>query len=196
MFQLPTTNHASVAWYLIPNNSCQPTLTPCFKTGNQQPCCPSKDNRGWRYFIAVLGCFTLFMFVCRFFLFDLLESPKFLLSQNRQSEAIEVVQRIARYNGAKTWLDERTLQQLASEDSAVPGLSGPNVKQRPLGRFSFQKVLSLFNGWQMATTTVLLWVIWLTYVHFPLVPVYIRLTLFCLVLDGHIRFSTPSYLNT
>jgi hypothetical protein len=99
------------------------------------------------------------MFVCRFFLFHLLESPKFLLSRNRQSEAIEVVQRIARYNGAKTWLDEKTLQQLAGEDSVVPGLSMP---RKGMGKFSVEKVGALFDGWKLGITTVLIWIIWLT----------------------------------
>jgi sugar transport protein len=131
---------------------------------NQQPCCMSSENRGWRYLIAILGLFTLFMFVCRFFLFNLLESPKFLLSRNKSSEAIEVVQRIARYNGTRTWLDEKTLQQLASEDSAVPGLRMTDVTRRTFSKFSLSRVQALFNGWKLGVTTVLLWTIWATYV--------------------------------
>ena len=46
---------------------------------------------GWRYFNIVMGATTFFMFVCRFFLFHLFESPKFLLSRGRQSEAVAVV---------------------------------------------------------------------------------------------------------
>ncbi|KAF2670478.1 MFS general substrate transporter [Microthyrium microscopicum] len=149
---------AIIAWYFIPRYSCAANLSPCFATGGQQPCCESKDNRGWRYFIAVLGLFTLFMFVCRFFLFNLLESPKYLLSRNRQSEAIEVVQRIARYNGGKTWLDEKTLHQLAGEDSALPGLN----MSKKTGKFSVDKVGALFDGWKLGITTALIWVIWLT----------------------------------
>jgi hypothetical protein len=133
-------------------------------TGGQTPCCLSKDNRGWRYLIAILGLFTLFMFVCRFFLFHLLESPKFLLSRNKQSEAIEVVQRIARYNGTRTWLDEKTLQQLAGEDAAVPGLRMTDVTKRTFSKFSLNRVRALFNGWKLGITTALLWTIWLTYV--------------------------------
>jgi hypothetical protein len=130
-------------------------------TQGQQPCCKSEDNRGWRYFIATLGVITLFMFACRFFVFKLMESPKFLLSRNRQSEAIEVVQYIARYNNTKTWLNEKTLDQLAGEDEVVPGLVMGNSGTLPT-KFPLDKVRALFNGWRLGTTTALLWIIWLT----------------------------------
>ena len=111
--------------------------------------------------IAILGFLTLFMFVCRFFLFNLLESPKYLLSRNKQSEAIDVVQRVARYNGNRTWLDEKTLQELAGEDAAVPGLRMTDVTKRTLSKFSMNKVRALFSGWKLGVTTALLWVIWM-----------------------------------
>jgi len=82
--------------------------------------------------------------------------------QTQQSEAIQVVQRIARYNGTNTWLDERTLQQLAGEDAAVPGLRMTDVTKRTFSKFSLNRVSALFNGWQLGVTTSLLWVIWLT----------------------------------
>jgi MFS family permease len=85
-------NSSIVAWYFIPRYSCEVNLSPCSSTGGQQPCCDPSNNRGWRYFIAVLGLFTLLMFVCRVVLFKLLESPKFLLSRNRQREAIGMLQ--------------------------------------------------------------------------------------------------------
>lgn len=151
-----------VAWYVIPGNSCAEGLLPCSMTSGAEPCCLSKDNRGWRYLIATLGTFTLFMFVCRFFLFNILESPKFLLSRNKQSEAIEVVQRMARYNGTRTWLDENTLQQLAGEDAAVPGLRMSALTKKRYSRFTVSRVRALFDGWRLGITTSLLWVIWLT----------------------------------
>jgi len=152
---------ATVAWYLIPKYSCDENLIPCSLT-SEKPCCESKDNRGWRYFIAVLGLFTMFMFVCRFYLFKLLESPKFLLSRNKKSEAIEVVRRVAHYNGTKTWLDEHTMHQLAGEDSALPGLRMSDLTKKQLNKYSVNKVQALFGTWKLGFTTILLWIIWLT----------------------------------
>ena len=43
------------------------------------------DNvQGWRAFILAIGLVTLAMFIVRCFVFDLYESPKFLLSRGRQ----------------------------------------------------------------------------------------------------------------
>jgi hypothetical protein len=84
-----------VAWAFIPNFSCTPGA-PCTKA----------DNWGWRYLILTLGAITFAMFVCRFFLFHLYESPKFLLSRGRQAEAVATVYGIAHYNNTTTWLTE------------------------------------------------------------------------------------------
>ncbi len=53
-------------------------------------------NKGWRYLNIVTGAIIFLMFVCRFFLFHLFESPKFLLSRGRQSEAVATVHGIGR----------------------------------------------------------------------------------------------------
>jgi hypothetical protein len=54
-----------VAWGFIPNYSCTDPKN-----------CKRADNMGWRYFILTLGALTFAMFICRFFLFHLYESPK------------------------------------------------------------------------------------------------------------------------
>jgi hypothetical protein len=59
---------------------------------------------GWRYLVLTLGALTLVMFICRFFLFHLFESPMFLLSRGRQAEAVAVVHGIAYHNKSQTWL--------------------------------------------------------------------------------------------
>jgi Sugar (and other) transporter len=152
----------SVAWYFLPENSCEVNLQPCLKTADEAPCCNSADNRGWRYFIAALGLFTIFMFICRFFLFQILESPKFLLSRNKHSEAVQVVQRVAHYNGTRTWLDEATLEHLAGEDSSIPGLTLSRVGKKNLEQYSISRVHALFSTWKVGIATLMLWTIWLT----------------------------------
>lgn len=53
---------------------------------------------GWRYLVIVLGAVTLFIFFIRFFIFTFHESPKFLLSQGKEAEVIEVLHKIAKFN--------------------------------------------------------------------------------------------------
>ncbi|KAK5029527.1 hypothetical protein LTS07_005989 [Exophiala sideris] len=55
---------------------------------------------GWRYEVIVIGLMTLAVFFLRFFVFKFHESPKFLLGKGRYQEAIDVLHRIAKYNGA------------------------------------------------------------------------------------------------
>jgi hypothetical protein len=153
-----------MAWALIPPFSCDTALAACSLTEGVQPCCESRNNRGWRYFIAALGALTLLMFSCRFFLFRLYESPKFLLSQGREVGAVSVVQSVSHHNGTKTWLTLEVLEELAGEDldDGRPKLSVLEINKRNLSKFSLQKVESLFINWKLGTTTILLWFIWAT----------------------------------
>ena len=58
----------------------------------------------------------LFCFVLRFFVFHLYESPKYLMGRGRDAEAVEVIHKIAAYNGRTSSL---TLEML--EDSGAVG---------------------------------------------------------------------------
>ena len=70
---------------------------------------------GWRVFMATIGALTLVMFALRFWGFNMLESPKFLLSCGRDHEAVEVVQAVAWRNGGRTWLTEEVLEAVAGD---------------------------------------------------------------------------------
>lgn len=73
----------------------------------------SADKTGWRRFIKTIGILTFIMFVIRFFVFRLFESPKYLLSRGRQSEAVAVIHGLAHRNGTKTWLTAEILDAVA-----------------------------------------------------------------------------------
>jgi len=146
-----------IAWAVIPIASCKQDIKTCPQPDGV-PCCASKDNRGWRYFIAILGILTLFMFVCRFCIFHLFESPKFLLSRGRQSEAVVVVRRIAAYNGQRTWLTEDILDDIGGREETE--FSAAEIAAQQVKKFSFEQLKPLFQGYRLGITTVLLWFIW------------------------------------
>ena len=107
---------------------------------------------GWRYLVLTMGAFTFFMFVCRFFLFHLFESPKFLLSKGRQAEAVASVHAIAYKNKTKTWLTEDILNEVGGQ-SALEGdtkLSTKEVIKRQLEKFSTQRIAPLFATRKLA----------------------------------------------
>nr|CBV37364.1 hexose transporter [Colletotrichum graminicola] len=139
-------------------------------------------DQGWRRFVLTIGLVTFFMFVVRFVVFRLFESPKFLLSKGRQSEAIAVVHGIASRNGAKTWLteevldavadgvtgdddDERSEQERSRRSRAGvhrrPGRTADALRER-MRAFSGERLRPLFKTRTLGLATVIVWFVWAT----------------------------------
>lgn len=84
--------------------------------------------------------------MCRFFLFHLYESPKFLLSRGRQAEAVATVHGIAYKNKRTTWLSEDILNEIGgvTEAEEKQKLSIGEIVTRNLDKFSTQRIAPLF----------------------------------------------------
>ncbi|KAK0735642.1 major facilitator superfamily domain-containing protein [Apiosordaria backusii] len=132
-------------------------------------------DEGWRYFVFTIGIITFAMFLTRFFIFDLFESPKYLLSQGRQAEAVAVVHGIAFRNGRKTWLTEDILDAVANDnhilsnpDDSIPPpsrttrLSTLTIIKSHLTAFSTTRLKPLFSHRKLTLTTILIWTTWAT----------------------------------
>jgi hypothetical protein len=63
-------------------------------------CCTVSSNMGWRYKVITIGAITFVVFVVRYLVFTFHESPKFLISQGRDQDAIDVLHRISKFNKA------------------------------------------------------------------------------------------------
>ncbi|KAL4923636.1 MFS transporter [Aspergillus undulatus] len=140
-----------LAWAFIPNFSCEDAAT-----------CTKADNWGWRYLVLSLGAITIAMWACRFFLFTFYESPKFLVSRGRQSEAVAAVQGIAHKNKTTTWLTEEVLNEICGHQEEQKSKGGTTIEiiKRSLERFSVQQVAPLFATKRLALSTVLIWFCW------------------------------------
>ncbi|KAJ4357721.1 uncharacterized protein N0V89_002297 [Didymosphaeria variabile] len=134
------------AWAFIPNFSCPAAADACTKD----------QNWGWRYLILTLGAITFVMFLCRFFLFHLFESPKYLLSRGRQREAVAVVHGIAYFNKTKTWLTEDILDTIGGSFRR----SGQHEIEYDPDREEFPRQV-LYPA-KMGLTMILLWFQWTT----------------------------------
>lgn len=121
-------------------------------------------NEGWRYFTHTLGGITFAMFLGRFVLFHLYESPKYLLSRGHQSQAVAVVHGMAYKNKTTTWLTEDILNEIGGDSTTVKSaaLSTTEIVRRKLSSFSAERIGPLFQTRQLGTTTLLLWTAWLT----------------------------------
>lgn len=124
-------------------------------------------EQGWRYFVVTIGVVTFAMFVCRFFVFYLFESPKWLLNQGRQSEAVAVIHGIAYKNNSKTWLTEEIMDLVAGEDDEtvqppVPLAAkvGSDALRAKLKGFSGDRLRPLFTPKKLGIATSLIWYCW------------------------------------
>lgn len=153
-----------IAWGFIPNYSCGSGLPACSAVAAGEACCRKEDNMGWRYLCITMGALTLAMFACRFFLFHLYESPKFLLSRGRQDEAVRTVHALAYKNKVKTWLTVDILNEIGGhpEEVGKPSLSVLEIIKRTLSKFSAERLGPLFHTKRLGFTTAILWFCWAT----------------------------------
>lgn len=135
---------SALAWGFIPNFSC-PTSGPCTKA----------NNWGWRYLVLTLGAITFAMFLSRFLLFTLYESPKFLVSRGRQREAVAAVQGIAHHNKTTTWLTEEVMNEIGGypEQETKQGLTYMEIIGRNLSKFSLDQIKPLFGTKRLGITS-------------------------------------------
>ncbi|CAA7263985.1 unnamed protein product [Cyclocybe aegerita] len=139
-----------IAWPLIANFSCSFTATTCQRS----------ENMGWRYLLFALGGLTILLWSIRFFVFDLMESPRYLVGKGKDEDAVKIIHKIAEYNGTTSTL---TVDQLASVGK-LHGESG--TKESPKGILSrtsvytFEHIKSLFRTPKIAYSTSLLIAVW------------------------------------
>lgn len=172
---------SAIAFGFIPVYSCSPNwseegaLPSCNNAGPGEECCSKADNMGWRYLLYTLGAVTLFIFILRYFVFNFKETPKFLITRGRDSEAIEVIQHMARFNQRECMLTMEAFEFLQSEHDSVASDSTGDSSRPVLGSGSKQRDKSwkekasldlakykmLFDGVQMTRLTILTW---LTYI--------------------------------
>lgn len=172
-----------IAWPFVVNYSC-PSDTPKGQ-------CGYLDNLGWRYAYWTFGAINFVMFALRF-LFRTYETPKWLLGQGRDADAVRVLHSVATRNGTTTWLTldhfQRIDAELASTQDASPAtnpspaaaaerLKG-TIRQR-LSKFQPHKLAALFATPKMAASTSLIILLWLLIglafpLYFCFIPLYLE----------------------
>ncbi|KII86743.1 hypothetical protein PLICRDRAFT_267090 [Plicaturopsis crispa FD-325 SS-3] len=149
-----------IAWPLISDFSCPTTVPP-------SPC-PKSSNMGWRYFLFTMGGLMMLLWIVRYFVFTLYESPKYLMGRGRDAEAVEVVHKVAKYNGTTSRLTLEHLEAAgclggpvgAEEAQAKMDTSAVGAVRRVLSKFSSEHVQALFATRKLAYSTSLLIVLW------------------------------------
>ena len=147
-----------VAWPLIADFSCPTGAAVCSRAANQ----------GWRYFMYCMGGIMLFLSFLRFAVFHLYESPKYLMGRGRDADAVDVVHKLAKFNGKTSSLTLEMLQDVGR--TASLGVSGaPPARMdtsargailRKLQILSTTHLKSLFATKKLAFSTSLLMLVW------------------------------------
>lgn len=163
---------SAIAFAFIPLRSCSPNFSepsplPSCRASDLapgMPCCSRADNMGWRYLLYTLGGITLLIFVLRFVVFKLYESPKCLIYNGQDASAVGVLHRIAKVNKRQCRLSLADLEALDTGndlrelDSTHPLRDG---ERKEKGVLRLDRYRMLFSNWQMTRLTIL---VWLTYV--------------------------------
>ena len=108
--------------------------------------------------MITMGLLAMIMFCCRFFLFTLYESPKYLMGRGRDEEAVRVVHEVARINGKTSSLTLADLEVFNQEGQQ--GVDANAALKRKLEKVNFTHVRALFAGPKLAWSTSLIIVIW------------------------------------
>jgi len=108
----------------------------------------------------------MLLWVIRFFVFNLYESPKYLMGRGRDEQAVEVVHKVASYNGKTSSLtleDLRGAGKLADtavDDDVTMDTSVLAAVRRNMRMFSSSHFRSLFATPKMAWSTTILIILW------------------------------------
>ncbi|KAF8443664.1 MFS general substrate transporter [Boletus edulis BED1] len=145
-----------VAWPLLSNFSCS----------GPPAACPRSSNEGWRYFLFTMGGLMMILWILRFFVFNLYESPKYLMGRGRDEAAVEMIHKVAAYNGKASSLTVEYLKSAektgnsSSEKEVKMDVSAAAAIRRKLVKFDSSHVKPLFATRKLAYSTGLLITLW------------------------------------
>ncbi|GAB1521899.1 hypothetical protein RhiTH_004998 [Rhizoctonia solani] len=154
-----------VAWAILPNFSCEATVVECKRS----------DNMGWRYYLILMGGLMIVLWILRFFVFTLHESPKYLMGRGKLREAVAVIHAIAEYNNCDATLTveqleeagtSRVLEDMKDQDGQDPlrppamDTSAWGAFRRSLKEYDSSLVKMLFATPKLAFSTSLIISVW------------------------------------
>ncbi|KAB8240846.1 FMN-dependent dehydrogenase-domain-containing protein [Aspergillus flavus] len=139
-----------------------------------------------RYTLITLGGMSLVFTLIRLLAFKLPETPRYLLSQGRDQDAVEAVNYVARQNGRPEPLTIGMLREIdtrlgttPSEDGAHARISTKDTIAENMRAFKGKHYRALFATSKLSRHTMIIWVIWLTIgigypLYFNFLPSYLE----------------------
>ncbi|CAG8307858.1 unnamed protein product [Penicillium salamii] len=150
-----------IAWVFLANFSCPTDATP--------DTCSRSQNMGWRYTLITLGGLALMFTFIRIFAFKLPETPRYLLSQGRDQDAVDAVNHVARQNGKPEPLTIGMLRDIDARlgneiegEAGVTRMSTKEIVKENMQAFRGEHYRALFATRRLGRQTLIIWLIWLT----------------------------------
>ncbi|GFG07885.1 uncharacterized MFS-type transporter PB1E7.08c [Aspergillus udagawae] len=117
-----------LAWAFMSNYSCPANKTPAT--------CSQSENMGWRYLHFTCGGLVLILSILRLFIVRMVQTPKWLIAQNRDEEVVQLLAALAeKYNRPF----DLTLEDLRKEGHVIhtekSAWSSLRISQHFLGLF-------------------------------------------------------------
>ncbi|KAL7663274.1 Major facilitator superfamily (MFS) profile domain-containing protein [[Candida] zeylanoides] len=138
-----------ITWWGMANYSCE---------GPTMALCPTSENQGWRYVYYVNGAIVLVMAFLRVFVVRLRETPKFLVVNNRDIEAVAVLQSIASKYNRKCSLTLESLEACGTIVSNENFVANMNLKS--LYRITMEHLKVIFSTRKNMRSALLLFSSW------------------------------------
>ncbi|CAM9018289.1 unnamed protein product [Wickerhamomyces anomalus] len=120
--------------------------------------CPGSENMGWRYVWIVNGGIVLVIAILRLTVIKLEETPKFLVCNQRDEEAVECLQRIAAKYNRPCSLTLEDLEACGEVTSNENFMNKPSIKTTY--KLIIKHLKSLFANRIMATSSTLIAISW------------------------------------
>ncbi|KAJ5475717.1 hypothetical protein N7539_008004 [Penicillium diatomitis] len=137
------------AWAFLPNFSCAEAAT-----------CTRANNQGWRYVWYTSGALVFVLSILRITIIRLEETPKFLVSEGRDEEAVSVLQNIASKHNRPCSLTVERLEACGPTQSRSATAGGLSKRLFSVGEVGGH-FRGLFATRRMGLSTSLVWASWL-----------------------------------
>lgn len=137
------------AWGFLPNYSCSDAAT-----------CTRANNQGWRYVWYTSGAFVFVLSILRITIIRLEETPKFLLAEGKDADAVRVLHNIAKKYNRPCSLTVERLEACGpsrERDTTAGGLSQRLISPKEVT----SHLHGLFATRKMGLSTSLVWFSWL-----------------------------------
>ncbi|KAL5001541.1 major facilitator superfamily domain-containing protein [Aspergillus recurvatus] len=149
-----------LAWAFMSNYSCDPSATVAE--------CTRAANMGWRYLHITCGGLVLVASILRLVLLHMAETPKWLVSQNRDDELIEILSRLSKkYNRPFSLALEELSSQGRVQDTEKSVFSALRLASHFTGLFSTKKLtystVMIIINWLLIGTVSPLYSVFLPY---------------------------------